>query len=72
MEYYIGDAFSPRSYGRIAARLRGSSTEKGLSLIQTRVGRAEVSIFRSGGVLVKGATSAEEARGIANRLGMQV
>jgi molybdopterin/thiamine biosynthesis adenylyltransferase len=69
-EFYIGGAFSPRSFARFGRELRGLSAEKGTSVIQTRVGDADVSLFRTGGLLVKGVSSRAEARRVADSLGM--
>ncbi len=69
-EFYIQGAFSARSFARLARELRGRSTKRGDSIIQTRVGKAEVSIFKSGALIVKGVLSAEDARSVARALGM--
>jgi adenylyltransferase/sulfurtransferase len=71
-EFYIGGAFSPRSFAKIGRGLLGRSAAMGESIIQARVGEAEVSIFRSGGLLVRGVSSPEGARGVARALGMDV
>lgn len=69
-EFYIGRAFPPRSFTRIKNVLQGRNVERGRSIIQTRVGEVDVSIFSSGALVVKGVTSVEEARGVIKALGI--
>jgi hypothetical protein len=42
----------------------------GDSIIVVGNGRAQVSLFRSGGALVRGASSQQEARAILSRIGV--
>jgi len=67
-EFYVGEAFPPRSFAELGQRLRGEARAMGDSLILVGRGRTDVSLFKSGGALVKGASSPEEARKILSDL----
>jgi len=71
-ELYVSDAFPPRSFGRLARSLAERTKRMGDSILVARVGDLEVSLFRSGGMLVKGSSSPEDARRISSALGLRV
>ena len=68
-EFYIRGAFPPGSFPMLGMGSGGRRTKMGESIIQATVGDAEVSLFRTGGVLVKGVSSADEARRVARAVG---
>jgi hypothetical protein len=63
-EYYLPKAYDPSVFPLIARSLGNSEHAKkmGDSLILARLGRSEISLFKGGGVLVRGAGSEEHAR----------
>jgi molybdopterin/thiamine biosynthesis adenylyltransferase len=67
-EFYVNRAFPSRSFVALSKKLRDEARAMGDSIILVRRGGAEVSLFRSGGALVKGAPSPEEARAILKGL----
>ncbi|MDA4113167.1 MAG: HesA/MoeB/ThiF family protein [Thaumarchaeota archaeon] len=69
-ELFISRAFPSRDFGRIAKRLDGRARRMGDSIVMARVGGLEVSIFRSGGILVKGASSPRDIQSVARALGL--
>ena len=70
-ELFISGAFPSRDFGRVTKRLGDSARRMGDSIVMTKVGGLEVSLFRSGGVLVKGASSQKDARRVARALGLE-
>ncbi len=66
-EYYLTRAFSPGSFTSLSRRLGASAIAMGDSVILLRQGRIELSLFRTGNALVKGARSAEEASDALDR-----
>ncbi len=71
-ELYVSGAFPPRSFDRLSRRLVDGTKRMGDSILMTRVGDLEVSLFRSGGMLVKGASSPDDARRVALALGLPI
>ncbi len=70
-EMYVRDAFPSRQFGRVAERLGDRGKRMGDSIVMARVGAFEVSLFKGGGMLVKGTSSPDEARRIAGALGLR-
>jgi molybdopterin/thiamine biosynthesis adenylyltransferase len=71
-EFFVGDAFSPKAFAGIGKRLGDRGSKKGNSIIMTRQGEAEISLFRTGGVLIKGVSSPEEARAALKALDVEL
>jgi molybdopterin/thiamine biosynthesis adenylyltransferase len=69
-EFYVSRAFPSRSFSVLARKLRADARAMGDSIILIAHGRAEVSLFRGGGALVKGVSSGDEAREILRDLGV--
>lgn len=60
-EFYVARAFEPRSFTKVVRSLGGGRL-LGDSVAMVRVGALSISLFKSGGVLVKGASSREEVQ----------
>jgi len=71
-ELYIDRAFPAKQFARIAERLGGNARRMGESIVVAKVDGLEVSLFRSGGMLVKGTSSSGEALDAAAALGIRV
>jgi sulfur carrier protein ThiS adenylyltransferase len=70
-EVYISGAFPARQFGRVVEGLGDRAKKMGDSIVMARVGAFEVSLFKGGGMLVKGTSSPDEARRIAGALGLR-
>ena len=66
-EFYLTQVFPRRSFASLTSVLNERATAKGDSVILLREGKMEVSLFRSGNALVKGAPSADEASNAVRR-----
>jgi molybdopterin/thiamine biosynthesis adenylyltransferase len=69
-EFYVSRAFPSRSFPALVRRLRGDARVMGDSIILVEHGRAEASLFRGGGALVKGVSTEEEAKEVLRDLGV--
>ncbi len=58
-EFYVARAFNPRSFTKIT-RSFGGAVRLGESVATARLGQLNISLFKSGGMLVKGASSPQD------------
>ena len=71
-EVYVSRAFPPGQFSSLLERLPRTARMKGDSIVKVDVGRHEVSLFKSGGMLVRGASTKDEVLLVARALGVRI
>jgi molybdopterin/thiamine biosynthesis adenylyltransferase len=71
-EILVSRAFSTRSFERLAGRLGASASRKGDSILATKILGFDVSLFRTGNLLIRGTASREDVRLVAKELGLDL
>lgn len=67
-EFYLDRAFSPRSFRALQGKFGTDAKKMGESIVSVTRDGVKLSFFRHGGLLIKGVSSAEEARRIVDSL----
>lgn len=71
-EILVSRAFSRGSFERLAGRLGARASRKGDSILATSILGFDVSLFRTGNLLIRGTSSREDARLVAKELGLRL